>query len=169
MKKILMFLLLGAASVGALRSQTRMDSDGNTVYHPLSVVAEYQMGEFEYAEETSWYGVGIVFSSISHWGRFHVGGNANASINAGIVKPWGCLIDFGPSARIDITDHCFVNIPVNAVYKSVSEDDSSWGCKVAPSLYVYVSDRFGLFFGPKVTFADSESVWGMQAGISICF
>lgn len=173
MKKIL-FLFIAIWSTVCVNAQTRIDSDGNTVYHPYFAVAEYQIGDFDYVKESSCYGLGIVASSISHWGIFHVGANVNFSINAGLCDPWGCIIDFGPSARIDINKNFFVNIPVNAVCgvsfpEGSTDTETEWGGKIAPSLHAFISDRFGLFVGPKVQFGSGSTSFGMQAGLSYAF
>lgn len=158
-------------------AQTRTDSDGNTIDHPYFVVAQYQMGDFSVAKESGSYGLGVIINSITHWGRFHVGANVNFSINAGFIKNWGCIIDFGPSARIDINERFFVNIPVNAMCNVIfpvgsSETEAIWGVKISPSIHTFLSDRFGLFVGPQLNFGfnDSSAVsCGFQAGISYAF
>lgn len=158
-------------------AQTRTDSGGNTVYHPFFAVAQYQMGDFEFAEESGSYGLGLIASSISHWGRFHIGANVNFSINAGLVDNWGCIIDFGPSSRVDINNRFFVNMPVNAVCnvmfpEGTTDTETSWGARVSPSIHAFLSDRFGLFAGPQLSlgFSGSSDVsFGFQAGISYAF
>lgn len=177
MKKILLALVAVMAAVTSGSAQTRIDSDGNTVYHPVFVVAQYQMGNFDYAKESGAYGLGVVASSISHWGRFHLGANVNFSINAGFVDDWGCIVDFGPSARLDINEHFFVNVPVNAICcvtfpEGTTDTETAWGVKIAPSIHAFVSDRIGIFAGPLVSigFSDgSDASFGFQAGLSYAF
>lgn len=173
MKKIL-FLCIAIWSTVCVNGQTRIDSDGNTVYHPFFVVAEYQIGNFDYAKESGCYGLGLVASSISHWGIFHVGANVNCSLNAGLIDPWGLVVDFGPSARIDINKNFFVNIPVNAVCgvsfpEGTTDIETNWGAKIAPSIHAFISDRIGLFVGPKVSFGSGSTSIGMQVGLSFGF
>lgn len=163
--------MLGILSANA---QSRTDSDGNTVYHPFFAVAQYQIGDFEYAKESGAYGLGLVASSISHWGIFHVGANVNFSINAGLIDPWGCIIDFGPSARIDINKNFFVNIPVNAVCgvsfpEGTTDTETNWGAKISPAIHGYITDRFGLYAGPQVSFGSGSTSFGMVAGLSYAF
>lgn len=173
MKKLLVF---GIALLSMLcaKAQNRTDSDGNIVYHNIFVVADYQIGEYKYPKESGSYGLGMVISSLSHWGILHVGANANFSLNAGLLDPWGCVIDFGPSARIDINKHLFVNIPINAVCgisfpEGSSDTETNWGAKIAPSVHAFLSDRFGLFAGPNVVFGSGSPTFGAQAGISYSF
>lgn len=176
MRKVIIFLAVLTATLSGA-AQNRIDSDGNTVYHPFFAVAQYQMGDFEFAEQSGSYGLGLVASSISHWGRFHVGANVNFSINAGFVDNWGCIIDFGPSARVDINNRFFVNVPVNALChvtfpEGSTDTETAWGARIAPSIHAFLTDRFGLFAGPQVSFgfSDGSSVsFGMQAGISYAF
>lgn len=177
MKKVILTILVVITNVIFGYAQNRTDSDGNTVYHPFFAVAQYQMGDFEYAQESGSYGLGLVASSISHWGRFHIGANVNFSINAGFVDDWGCIIDFGPSARIDISKRFFVNMPVNAVCnvtfpEGSTDTETSWGARISPSIHAFISDRFGLFVGPQVSFGFSDGSTvslGMQAGLSYAF
>ncbi len=176
MKKFLLCFALIFSTL-FVSAQERIDSDGNTIYHPFFAVAQYQMGDFEYAEGSGSYGLGLVASSISHWGRFHVGANVNFSINAGFVDNWGCIIDFGPSARVDINNRFFVNMPVNAVCNVMfpegsTDTDTSWGARISPSIHAFLSDRFGLFAGPQLGLGftgSSEASFGFQAGISYAF
>lgn len=176
MRKTIFIVLAVVSAVLSISAQNRTDSDGNTVYHHFFAVAQYRMDDFEFAKESGSYGLGLVVSSLSHWGRFHVGANVNYSINAGIIDDWGCIIDFGPSARIDINNHFFVNVPVNAACvvtfpEGSTDTDTSWGARIAPSIHAFISDRFGLFAGPQVCFGfdGSSASFGMQAGISYAF
>jgi len=173
MKKFLLLfvVLLGFTQANA---QERTDSEGNTVHHPILAVAQYQIIDFEFAKESGEYGLGIVYSSISHWGAFHVGANLNFSINAGLVDPSGCIVDFGPSARIDINKQFFVNIPVNATcYVSFPEGstdtETAWGAKISPAIHGFITDRLGLYVGPQVTFDSNATSFGMVAGLSYSF
>lgn len=154
----------------------RIDSDGNPVYHSFYCVAQYQIGDFDFAKESGFYGLGMVVSSFSHWGRFHLGFNINLSINAGLVDDWGMDVDFGPSMRVDISKHVFVNMPIDAVCVATFPDggdtQTDWGAKIAPSLNVFATDRFGLFVGPQVMFSfsgDSDATFGLVAGLSYAF
>lgn len=157
--------------------EARTDSEGNAVYHHYFVVAQYQMGDFKNAKVSGCYGLGVIFNSISHWGRFHVGGNVNFSVNAGFVHDWGCIFDFGPSCRFDINRDLFVNVPVDAVCcvtfpEGSTDSETSWGAKIAPSIHAFLSSRFGLFAGPQLSigFSDgSKASFGFQAGVSYAF
>lgn len=177
LKKLVVLILTGLTVSIPSYAQNRTDSDGNTVYHPFFAVAQYQMGDFEFAEESGSYGLGLVVSSISHWGRFHVGANLNFSVNAGFVDDWGCIFDFGPSARVDISRNFFVNVPVNAVCNVTSPEGStdtetSWGARISPSIHAFLSDRFGVFAGPQLSFGfsdGSKTSFGFQTGLSYAF
>ncbi|MGM9845475.1 MAG: hypothetical protein ACI30K_04525 [Muribaculaceae bacterium] len=132
------------------------------------------MGTFDFPKGSSSYGLGMVATSISHWGRFHVGANINFSINAGFVDDWGCIIDFGPSVRVDIANNLFVNMPVDVVCVATFPEGStdtktSWGARIAPSLHFFFSKKFGIFAGPQVSFGGSATDFGMQAGLSYSF
>ncbi len=172
MKKILLLiaLFIGFATPHA---QTRQNADGNTVHHPFFAVAQYQMGDFDEAKYTSSYGVGLMATSISHWGAIHVGANANFGINAGIVDDWGCIVDFGPSVRIDISKSCFINMPVDATcvvtFPKGEGTQTNWGAKLAPAIHLFASDHFGIFAGPQFTFAEGGTSVGMVAGLSFFF
>lgn len=178
MKALTILIVLVCGSfMSTVNAQTRTDSEGNVVHHPFYAVAQYQMGDFEYAKLSSSYGFGIVYSSISHWGRFHVGANLNLSINAGVVDDWGMIIDFGPSARIDIVDHFFVNIPVNVVCgvtfpEGSTESHTTWGGRIPVLANYFFTERFGLYAGPQLNFAftsGSSASIGMQCGIAYAF
>lgn len=176
MKRFFLILVVLTTFVSGF-AQTRTDSDGNTVYHPLFVVAQYQMQDFDFAKETSMYGLGICVSSISHWDRFHVGADVNFSLNAGIIDNWGCIIELGPSGRVDISKNFFVNMPVNAVCyvefpEGSTDTNTTWGMKIEPSIHAFLTDRFGIFAGPQMTtdFKSGHDVsFGFQAGISYAF
>lgn len=173
MKKLLL-LCIAVWSVVCVNATTRIDGNGNTVYHSFFAYAEYQINDFEVAKESGCYGLGVVASSLSHWGNLHVGANVDFSVNAGLIDPWGCIVNFGPSARIDINKNFFVNIPVNAVcsvmfIEGSTDSKTNWGAQIAPSIHAFISEKLGIFVGPKVMF-NSESVSiGMQAGISYSF
>lgn len=159
-------------------SQTGTDSGGEAVYHKYLAVAQIQAG-IEHPETFGSFGLGFVASSISHYGRFHVGANVNFYIIAGRKDDWGYDIDFGPSARVDISKRVFVNVPVNAVCSVIlpkrdthGDAETCWGARIAPSLHVFLSKRFGLFIGPKVHFGfsdDSTASFGAQFGLSFSF
>ncbi len=174
LKLILYFASIVTMLSASAQSRTNADGrDDNTVQHPISMVAQYQMGDFEYTKESGSYGIGVVASSISHWGIFHVGANLNLSINAGFVDNWGCIIDFGPSARVDINNRFFVNMPVTAVcnvmFPEGKDSETSWGARMAPSIHAFLSDQVGLFAGPQLNFGFSDGsnvAFGFQAGIS---
>lgn len=173
MKKLLLLLVLGFG-VFTSQAQTRQDSDGNTVYHPFFAVAQYQMGDFDMAKYTSSYGLGLMMTSISHWGVVHVGANVNFGINAGIIDDWGCIIDFGPSVRVDISKSCFINMPINATCgvtfpEGTTDTETAWGAKLAPAIHLFATNRLGVFAGPQFTFGDGGSSVGMVAGISYSF
>ena len=176
MKKVILLILVAVLGITSAKATSRTDSEGNTIDQALFAVAEYQMGNFDYPKDSSWYGVGMVASSISHWGRFHVGANINFLINAGVADDWGCIIDFGPSVRVDIVKNVFVNMPVDVVCVATfpegsSDTHTSWGARIAPSLHVFLSKKFGIYAGPQVTFGlgGSSAQFGMQAGLSCSF
>jgi len=172
MKKFLLPIAL-CLGIATTHAQTRQDTDGNTVYHPFFAVAQYQMGDFDVAKYSSSYGVGLMATSISHWGVFHVGANVNFGINAGIVDDWGCIIDFGPSVRVDISKSCFINMPVDAVcvatFPEGEDTQTAWGAKIAPAVHMFATDRFGIFAGPQFTIGEDGTSIGMAAGISYAF
>lgn len=174
MKKIFLLFVSILGVLSASAQQTRVDSHGNQVHHPFFAVAQYQIRDFAVAKESGAYGLGLVFSSLSHWGIFHVGADVNFSINAGLIDPWGCIIDFGPSARIDINKNFFVNIPVNAVCnvafpEGSTDTETEWGAKISPAIHGFFTDRFGLFAGPQVYIASGGTHFGMEAGVSYTF
>ncbi|MDE7437989.1 MAG: LysM peptidoglycan-binding domain-containing protein [Muribaculaceae bacterium] len=157
------------------KKRGRIDSEGNLIRHSFFVKALYEMNNFDYAKESSWYGVGMSASSIAHWGAFHVGGDLAFLINAGVVKDWGCCVEFGPSARVDITENIFINMPIDVVcVVSFDKGNShaSWGGRLAPALHLALSDSFGIFAGPQMNFAfasGSKAAFGMVAGIAFQF
>ena len=173
MKKVLLLTVLCMGAISA-NAQTRQDADGNTVHHPFFAVAQYQMGDFDMAKYSSSYGVGMMATSISHWGAIHVGANVNFGINAGIMDDWGCIIDFGPSVRVDISKSCFVNMPIDAVCvctfpEGSTDTETTWGAKLAPAIHLFASDRLGIFAGPQFTFGNGVTNVGMVAGLSYSF
>lgn len=152
------------------------DSEHEEVLHKTFVVAQYQLGDFREARYTSCYGLGLVFPTIHHWGAVHVGANLDFSINAGIVDDWGCIIDFGPSVRFDITEHVFVNIPVDArcavTFPEKSDSQTNWGMQIVPALHVFLTKKFGIFVGPQMTIgfaSESKPAFGLVAGLSYEF
>lgn len=166
--------MVAFSAVSASAATSRTDSDGNEVYHPLFASAQYYMGDFDMAKQSSWYGLGMYATSISHWGAFHVGADLDLSINNGFVhsSDSGMMFCFGPSFRADFSKHFFLNVPINAVcsvFFPEGNTKSYWGGKVAPSFYGFFNDRVGIFAGPNVTFNKNGSSFGMQAGLSICF
>lgn len=174
MKKCIFLLCIAIWSAVSASAQSRIDSDGNEVHHWFLGVAEYQISDFDFVKESGCYGLGMAVTSFSHWGAFHVGANANFSINDGLVDPSSCIVDFGPSARVDINKNFFVNIPVNAVcvvtsIEGTTDSETNWGAKIAPSIHAFFSDRVGIYAGPKVTFASGSTSFGMQAGLSYSF
>lgn len=176
MKKFLLLIvaMVAFSAVPASAATSRTDSDGNEVYHHFFVSAQYFMGDFDMAKQTSWYGLGMYATSISHWGGFHVGADFDLSINNGFVhsSDSGMMICFGPSFRGDLGKNFFLNVPVNAVCTVTFPDGNSksnWCGKVAPSFHGFFNDRVGIFAGPNVTFGDGGSSFGMQAGLTVCF
>lgn len=175
MKKILiLFVVLTTFLSG--KAQNREDSDGNTVYHSLFAVAQYQINDFDDAKSSGSYGVGVLFTSFSHWDRFHLGANLNISVNAGLVHDWGLIYDLGPSVRFDLAKHVIINVPVNVICNVYWEDGASdptlsWGGRIAPSIHAFVSEKVGFFAGPQVNFGFSggSTSFGMQAGVSYSF
>lgn len=155
------------------KAYDRVDTNGNTVHHSLFAVAQYQIQDFEFAKESGAYGVGLAVTSMSHWGILHVGGNVNMSLNAGLMKPWGMMFDFGPSARIDINKNFLINIPIDASvmvsYPKGEDTKTSWGAKISPALHGFVTDEFGLFVGPQLSIWSSNATIGMVAGLSYSF
>lgn len=176
MKRFLLILVVLTTFVSGF-AQSRTDSDGNTVHHYFFAVAQYQMQDFDFAKESSIYGLGLYMSSFSHWNRFHVGADLNYSLNAGIVDDWGCIIEFGPSVRVDISKNFIVNMPINALCnvqfpEGSTDTKTSWGMKIAPSLHAFFTDRFGIFAGPQLTTdfkSGHDASFGFQAGISYSF
>lgn len=146
----------------------------NEVLHRNFWVAQYQLGDFRYAEYTSCYGVGIFFPSICNWGAFHFGGNLNFSINAGVVKYWGCLFDFGPSIRYDFTENVFFNMPIDVrcvvtFPEGTTSTHTDWGMQFAPALHVFLTEKFGIYVGPQMTIgfnSGAKPAFGLVAGIS---
>lgn len=158
----------------------RIDTNNEVVTHYMFYGAQYDLLTFKSAK-SSLYGVFWSISSLSHWGRFHVGADLSMRINAGIIDDWGYGCDFGPSVRVDITDNVFVNMPVNArmakvwnnydVNSGESVDEhkdsrTSWGAVIKPSIYFFPAPKFGLFIGPQLNISDGCDI-GMQAGIAL--
>ena len=177
MKKLILAIVAIVIASASANAAHRVDSDGNTVYHHFIVPLQYQMETFDYPKESSMYGAGLVITSLSHWGKFHVGANMNFSINAGIVDDSGVIFDFGPSARYDLVDkRLFINMPVNiscaCYWPDRSGTQTSWGMRITPSLYAFITDHIGIFAGPQVNFgfsSGSKASFGMQAGVALSF
>jgi len=167
----------GQESIGASSATehgTRVDSDGNVVYYPSFFTVNYQTTDVEFIKESGSYGLGLVYSSFSHWGRFHVGANVNFSINAGLIDDWGCIIEFGPSVRFDISDRCFINMPIDAVCsctfpEGTTDTKTDWGAKISPAIHGFLTDRFGLFAGPQVALGSGKTNFGAFVGICYAF
>ena len=176
MKKFLLLLVIAATALTA-SAQDRTDSHGNIVKHDMFEVAQYQIGDFDAAKTTGCYGLGLVTTSLSHWDRFHVGAAVSFSLNYGLADDDGCIVDFGPSVRYDLGEHIFVNVPVTAVCvatfpEGTTDTKTKWGARIAPSLHVFLSDKFGIFAGPQMSLSfesGSEASFGLQAGLSYAF
>ena len=142
--------------------------------HSSFFVAQYQLGDFTNAKYSSCYGLGIFFPSVVNWGALHIGGNLNFSINAGVVKEWGCLIDFGPSVRYDIAENVFFNMPVDVrcavtIPEGTTDTHADWGLQLAPAIHVFFTKKFGIYFGPQMTigfYSGAKPAFGLVAGIS---
>lgn len=153
---------------------SQKNNENKEVLHRCFIVAQYQLGDFNHAKYSSNYGLGILFPSIANWGALHVGGDVNFSINAGIVKEWGCLIDFGPSVRYDIAENVFFNMPINvrcvATFpKGTTKTRTDWGMLFAPALHVFLTQKFGIYVGPEMNIgfqSGSKPSFGLVAGIS---
>lgn len=146
---------------------------------PIFLSAQFQTSSFEHFKEAGWYGIGMIFSSISQWGRFHVGANIDLMFDWGLVdsEDVGCNIAFGPSARYDIVDKLFVNCPVDVVClcyfpSGTTDTKTEWGMKIAPSLHYFFTEKIGAFVGPQMCVAfesNSRATFGMQFGLSYIF
>lgn len=155
---------------------TRVDINGEVVYHPFDARAVYLMMDFDTPDYSSNYGLGMQVSSISHWGKIHVGADLNFLINAGVVDDWGCLVTFGPSLRLDLGDHFFINMPVDAAVRLTfpegsTDTETTWFAIVNPCIHAYFNSRFGIFAGPQVAFdfSGSDPSFGMTAGLCYSF
>lgn len=142
----------------------------------IFLTAQYNVGDTKYMKESGIYGISLVLSSIGTWDKFHVGGNVNYGLNAGLVDPWGCKIDFGPSVRYDIGERCFINMPVDVscfvLFPEGSTDtDTSWGMSITPTLYGFFTKNFGIFAGPQlnVGFSGGDPTFGFVAGLAFSF
>lgn len=142
------------------------------VLHEHFIVAQYQLGDFRDAKYTSCYGIGVMFTSFTHWNSVHLGANMNILVNKGYDDNWGSLIDFGPSVRIDLSENLFVNIPLDVRCVATFPDsdiETNWGLQLAPALHVFLSQKFGIFIGPQTTIgfdSGSKPSFGLVAGLS---
>lgn len=178
MKKLILAIAAIVIATVSANATKRIDSDGNTVHHHFIVPLQYQMESFDFPKESSIYGTGFVLTSISHWGKFHIGANLGLSLNAGILDDWSMICDFGPSARYDLIDkRLFINMPLTVVCacswsEGSTDTQTSWGMRISPSLYAFITDHIGIFAGPQVNFgfaSGSKAAFGMQAGVALSF
>lgn len=157
-----------------VNGQGRIDSNGETVWHDGFVTARWQICDFDYTKSSSIYSLGVMQTSVSHWGAFHVGFDVNVGFNAGLVKNSDFFADFGPSVRLDICKNVLFNMPINAlcdVSYSGTKTHTFWGINLLPALHLFASDKFGIFVGPQFLryFEGDKFYVGMNMGLSYTF
>ena len=163
-------LLLAGLSI----SQTALADDSVTLPERHASV-QFSSYDFDHVKETGSYGGALYFTSIGQWDKFHVGANVSFGVNAGLVDDWGCQVEFGPSVRYDFGSRFFVNLPVNALcFATFPEGSTSthteWGLTVSPTLNAWITPKFGVFAGPKMTMDfENDATFGFVAGVSFAF
>lgn len=163
-------LLLAGLSI----SQTALADDSATLPERHASV-QFSSYDFDHVKETGSYGGALYITSIGQWDKFHVGGNVSFGVNAGLVDDWGCQVEFGPSVRYDLGNRFFVNLPVNALCFAISSKESTsthteWGLTVTPTLNAWITPKFGVFAGPKMTMDfENDATFGFVAGVSFAF
>ncbi len=163
-------LLLIALCLGVIVSnaQTQADPDKDAVRYDVLGSVQYQMLDFDAVKNSSYYGFATYATSLIHWNSFHIGANVVCSVNYGIADSVfeTTMVDFGPSARVDISKSCFINIPVNACL--IGDDD--WYGKISPALHMFPNGgKIGIFVGPQLIFDSNISEFGMVAGLTYSF
>lgn len=155
-------------------SQTALADDSVTLPERHASV-QFSSYDFDHVKETGSYGGALYFTSIGQWDKFHVGANVSFGVNAGLVDDWGCQVEFGPSVRYDLGSRFFVNLPVNALcFATFPEGSTSthteWGLTVSPTLNAWITPKFGVFAGPKMsTNFKNDATFGFVAGVSFAF
>jgi len=174
MKKIVLFvvLCLGFLSTSAQTEndpkKTENGSKKDEVRYSVLVAAQYQIHDFDAVKYSSFYGVGVFATSLCHWNSFHIGANIDVVMNYGMYDDASeLMIDFGPSARFDISKSCFINIPLDAVICMF--DKVRLAGKISPAIHLFPSRNVGLFVGPQLFFNSHDATFGMVAGLSFCF
>lgn len=168
-------------------AQYRIDRKGEKVNHWLMADFRLQMLNFAAGSESIAYGIGIKDTSITHWGWFHIGVEADFALDAGLHKYWGYNLGFGPSFRFDLSDKIFLNVPLEGAYLHAVKYEHYgypyyerstrffWGGKITPTLYCFASERVGLFVGPQMMLLGNENSYecsiylGAQLGVSYSF
>lgn len=140
----------------------------------IIMTAQYQTLDCRDFKKAGMYGLGMRFTSIARCDWLHIGAELEVNLNAGLVDDSNCIINFGPSLRADIIRNVFVTLPVDvmciASFKG-TDTHTDWGMHIAPSIYGYFTDKFGVFVGPNVSFGFSggDATVGMQCGLAFSF
>ena len=77
--------------------------------------------------------------------------------------------------RYDLGNRFFVNLPINALCIAISSKESTsthteWGLTVTPTLNAWITPKFGVFAGPKMTMDfENDATFGFVAGVSFAF
>lgn len=163
-------LLLAGLSL----SQTAL-ADDSTTLPKFCASVQFSSYDFDHVKETGSYGGALYCTSIGQWDKFHVGGNVSLGVNAGLVDDWGCQVEFGPSVRYDLGSRFFVNLPINALCfatfpEGTTSTHTEWGLTVSPALHAWITPKFGVFAGPKMTMDfENDATFGFVAGVSFAF
>lgn len=132
----------------------------------------YQSADFSSFKESSYYGIGGSFTSLTHRGCLHVGFNYGFLYNGGFVDSGEATLqlEIGPSVRIDLGKRVFLNIPVAATW--AYNNHGQWFMKASPSINFMLSRKTNFFIGPLVSVpfeSDYDTTFGLHAGIGFDF
>lgn len=174
---ILLFgTLVGAMSGHAEDAVKPSSSVKEEAPHDVILNLTYEIGDFDYPKMSGRYGFTVTKTSIYNKGNFHIGGNLSYLMNYGLVENGGFIFGLGPNFRFDFSKNVFINIPMDVLLNMnfyseglETKTATSWGFKVCPSIYAFVSKAFGFFVGPGVFFSKDHTSIGMQCGIAISF
>ena len=120
----------------------------------------------------------IEATSVAQWDNFHVGSFLSFGANYGLTPiddNEGLLVKFGPSARLDLTDNIYINLPVLVNVLSTSPEGSTkyeWGMSIIPTLHLFMTEKVGIFAGVQSIFSfksNSDTNFGVRFGLSYAF
>ncbi len=157
---------------------TTNDDTTSHATHPFFCSASYECLDWDAFKNSGYYSLAIEATSVAQWDNFHVGSFLSFGANYGLTPiddNEGLLVKFGPSARLDLTDNIYINLPVLVNVLSTSPEGSTkyeWGMSIIPTLHLFMTEKVGIFAGVQSIFSfksNSDTNFGVRFGLSYAF